>query len=211
MCKVYKKECDQLKDEIVQILLLCVFICCFSIFVVIVLSFGLILVDLVSVKKVEDLFLMLCEVFGFLLVCLLSVKVVLIVIFIDWVKIQEVVGDFYVFDECELCDIYEDGGVVCCKCQDLISEEIQLYFIVGKLVIQLFLVWLDKLFFVFDDKLVVKCLCFEDLLQEQVEKDGGEDVFGQFDVSFILMMLIFVEFFLVFFEVFGGEEIFQGV
>ncbi|CRQ78745.1 Recombination-associated protein RdgC [Pseudomonas aeruginosa] len=114
-------------------------------------------------------------------------------------------------DECELRDTHEDGGVVRCKRQDLTSEEIQLHLTAGKLVTQLSLAWSDKLSFVLDDKLAVKRLRFEDLLQEQAEKDGGEDALGQLDASFTLMMLTFAEFLPALFEALGGEEIPQGV
>ncbi|WP_171903713.1 recombination-associated protein RdgC, partial [Pseudomonas aeruginosa] len=73
------------------------------------------------------------------------------------------------------------------------------------------LAWSDKLSFVLDDKLAVKRLRFEDLLQEQAEKDGGEDALGQLDASFTLMMLTFAEFLPALFEALGGEEIPQGV
>lgn len=129
----------------------------------------------------------------------------------DWVKTQEAAGDFHVLDECELRDTHEDGGVVRCKRQDLTSEEIQLHLTAGKLVTQLSLAWSDKLSFVLDDKLAVKRLRFEDLLQEQAEKDGGEDALGQLDASFTLMMLTFAEFLPALFEALGGEEIPQGV
>lgn len=42
-------------------------------------------------------------------------------------------------------------------------------------------------------------------------KDGGEDALGQLDASFTLMMLTFAEFLPALFEALGGEEIPQGV
>ncbi|MDI7110895.1 recombination-associated protein RdgC, partial [Pseudomonas aeruginosa] len=98
-----------------------------------------------------------------------------------------------------------------CKRQDLTSEEIQLHLTAGKLVTQLSLAWSDKLSFVLDDKLAVKRLRFEDLLQEQAEKDGGEDALGQLDASFTLMMLTFAEFLPAPFEALGGDDIPPGV
>ena len=55
MRKVYKKERDQLKDEIVQTLLPRAFIRRSSTFAAIAPSLGLILVDSASAKKAEDL------------------------------------------------------------------------------------------------------------------------------------------------------------
>lgn len=64
--------------------------------------------------------------------------------------------------------------MVRCKRQDLTSEEIQLHLTAGKLVTQLSLAWSDKLSFVLDDKLAVKRLRFEDLLQEQAERTAAK-------------------------------------
>ncbi|MCY1185524.1 Recombination-associated protein RdgC [compost metagenome] len=98
-----------------------------------------------------------------------------------------------------------------CKRQDLTSEEIQLHLTAGKLVTQLSLAWSDKLSFILDDKLAIKRLRFEDLLQDQAEQDGGDEALGQLDASFALMMLTFSEFLPALFEALGGEEIPQGV
>ncbi|AVK09428.1 exonuclease, RdgC family protein (plasmid) [Pseudomonas paraeruginosa] len=91
------------------------------------------------------------------------------------------------------------------------SEEIQLHLSAGKLVTQLALAWSDKLSFILDDKMAIKRLRFEDLLQDQAEQDGGEDALAQFDASFTLMMLTFAEFLPALFEALGGIEVPQGV
>ena len=129
----------------------------------------------------------------------------------DWVKSQQAAQDFYVLDECELSDTAEDGGTVRCKRQDLTSEEIRMHLSTGKVVTQLALAWQDKLSFVLDDKMVIKRVRFEDLLQEQAEQDGGEDAAQQFDASFLLMMMTFGEFLPALFEALGGEDVPQGV
>ena len=163
-----------MKDEIVQTLLPRAFIRRSSTFAAIAPSLGLILVDSASAKKAEDLLSTLREALGSLPVRPLSVKVAPTATLTDWVKTQEAAGDFHVLDECELRDTHEDGGVVRCKRQDLTSEEIQLHLTAGKLVTQLSLAWSDKLSFVLDDKLAVKRLRFEDLLQEQAERTAAK-------------------------------------
>ena len=97
------------------------------------------------------------------------------------------------------------------KREDLASEEIQNHLAAGKLVTQLTLAWHDKLSFLIDDKLTIKRLRFEDLLLDQAEEDGGDDAASQFDASFILMMMTFVEFIPELLEALGGEEIPQGI
>lgn len=211
MRKVYKKERDQLKDEIVMSFLPRAFVRRSSTFAAIAPKLGLILVDSASAKKAEDLLSTLREAIGSLPVRPLTVKMAPTATLTDWVKTQAAAPDFFVLDECELRDTSEEGGVVRCKRQDLTSEEIQLHLSAGKLVTQLSLAWQDKLSFMLDDKLVLKRLRFEDLLQDQAAEDGGDDALGQLDASFTLMMLTFSEFLPALFEALGGEEIPQGV
>lgn len=211
MRKVYKKERDQLKDEIIMSFLPRAFVRRSATFAAIAPKLGLILVDSASAKRAEDLLSTLREVLGSLPVRPLSVKMAPTATMTDWVKSQQAAADFFVLDECELRDTAEDGGVVRCKRQDLTSEEIQLHLSAGKLVTQLSLAWQDKLSFVLDDKLVVKRLRFEDLLQDQAAQDGGDDNLGQLDASFTLMMLTFCDFLPALFEALGGEEVPEGI
>ncbi len=211
MRKVYKKERDQIKDEIIQAFLPRAFIRRSMIFAAIAPRLGMILVNSASAKRAEDLLSTLREVMGSLPVRPATVKIAPVATMTDWVKSQQAAEGFYVLDECELRDTAEDGGIVRCKRQDLTGEEIQLHLSTGKVVTQLALAWQDKLSFVLDDKMVIKRLKFEELLQEQAEQDGGDEAAQQFDASFLLMMMTFTEFLPVLFEALGGEEIPQGV
>ena len=211
MRKVYKKERDQIKDEIIQAFLPRAFIRRSMIFAAIAPRLGVILVNSASAKRAEDLLSTLREVMGSLPVRPATVKIAPTATMTDWVKSQQAAEGFYVLDECELRDTAEDGGIVRCKRQDLTGEEIQLHLSTGKVVTQLALAWQDKLSFVLDDKMVIKRLKFEELLQEQAEQDGGDEAAQQFDASFLLMMMTFSEFLPVLFEALGGEEIPQGV
>ena len=172
---------------------------------------GLILVNSASPKRAEDLLSTLREVIGTLPVRPLTVKMSSTATMTEWVTTQKAADDFFVLDECELRDTHEDGGIVRCKRQDLTSEEIQLHLSTGKVVTQLSLAWQDKLSFVLDDKMVVKRLKFEDLLQDQAEQDGGDEALGQLDASFTLMMLTFGDFLPALVEALGGEETPQGI
>ncbi|HLD67981.1 MAG TPA: recombination-associated protein RdgC [Pseudomonas sp.] len=211
MRKVYKKERDQLKDEIIQAFLPRAFIRRSSTFAAIAPKQGLILVNAASPKRAEDLLSTLREAVGSLPVRPLTVKIAPTATLTDWVKTQQAAEHFTVLDECELRDTQEDGGIIRCKRQDLTGDEIQLHLSSGKLVTQLSLAWQDKLSFVLDDKMIIKRLRFEDLLQDQAEQDGGDEALGQLDASFTLMMLTFGEFLPQLFEALGGEEIPQGI
>jgi recombination associated protein RdgC len=211
MRKVYKKERDQIKDEIIQAFLPRAFIRRSATFAAIAPKQGLILVNSASPKRAEDLLSTIREVIGSLPVRPLNVKNAPAAVMTEWVKTQKAADDFFVLDECELRDTHEDGGTVRCKRQDLTSDEIQLHLSTGKQVTQLSLAWQDKISFVLDDKMVVKRLRFEELLTDEAEENGGDDALGQQDASFTLMMLTFGEFLPALFEALGGEEIPQGL
>ncbi|MBH2037713.1 MAG: recombination-associated protein RdgC [Pseudomonadales bacterium] len=211
MRKVYKKERDQLKDEIIQAFLPRAFIRRSTTFAAIAPKQGLILVNSASPKRAEDLLSTLREAIGSLPVRPLTVKMAPTAVLTEWVKTQQAAEHFTALDECELRDPQEDGGIIRCKRQDLTSDEIQLHLSTGKQVTQLSLAWQDKLSFVLDEKMIVKRLRFEDLLQDQAEQDGGDDDLSQQDASFTLMMLTFGEFLPQLFDALGGEETPQGI
>lgn len=209
--KVYKKEKDQLKDEIVQDLLPRAFSRKKTIYAAIAPKLGLILVDTTSTSKAEELLSTLREALGSLPVRPVTVKVAPSATLTDWVKTQQAAQGFQVLEDCELRDTHEDGGIIRCKRQDLTSEEIQIHLKSGKVVTLLALTWQDKLSFVLDDKFAIKRIKFEDLLLEEADKEGGDDAASQFDATFILMMLTFAEFIPALLTALGGEELPQGI
>ncbi|WP_236167396.1 recombination-associated protein RdgC [Pseudomonas fulva] len=212
MRKVYKKERDQIKDEIIQAFLPRAFVRHSMIFAAIAPRLGLILVNSASPARAEDLLSTLREVLGSLPVRPVSVKISPVASMTDWVRQQQAPADFYVLDECELRDTAEDGGIVRCKRQDLSGEEIQLHLSSGKVVTQLSLAWQqDKLRFVLDDTMAIRRIRFEDVLQEQAAQDGGDEAAQQFDASFTLMMMTFAQFLPALLEALGGEDLPQAV
>jgi recombination associated protein RdgC len=209
--KVYKKERDQLKDEIIQAFLPRAFLRSKVTHALIMPAAGLILVDTSSPRVAEDLLSTLREVLGSLPVRPLTVKIAPVATMTDWVKTQKAADNFTVLDECELRDTHEDGGTVKCKGQDLTSDEIELHIATGKQVTKLSLAWKDQFAFMLDDKLIIKRLRFEDLLQDQAEADGGDDAHGQLVASLIIMAGAFATFIPALLEALGGEEMPQAV
>ncbi len=210
MRKVYRKEREELKDEIVQSVLPRAFIRRSVTRAAIAPQLGLILVDAGSPKKAEELLSTLRECLGSLPVRPLTVKTAPLATFTDWLKNQQASHNLHLLDECELRDTHEDGGTVRCKRQDLGSEEIQQHLAAGKVVSKLALAWSDKLSLLIDDKLSIKRLRFEDLLQDQAAEEAGDDDLAWQDASFTLMMLTFAEFLPQLIEALGGEELPQS-
>lgn len=211
MRKVYKKEREQIKDEVIQSFLPRAFIRRAATFAAIAPAQGLLIVDSSSFPRAEDLLSTLREALGSLPIRPVSVQVAPTATLTEWVKTHQAAQYFSVLDECELRDTHEDGGVVRCKRQDLTSDEIQNHLTAGKQVTQLALGWQDKITFMLDERLMIKRLRFEDLLQDQAAQDGGDDALSQQDATFTLMMLTLVEFLPQLFDALGGEEISQKI
>lgn len=204
--KVYKKEKDQIKDEVIQTLLPRAFIKKSHLYAAIDPRSGLLLVDASSPRKAEALLSALRSALGTLKAQPIAAKDSPIASFTQWVKAQEAPGGLFVLDECELRDTAEDGGIVRIKRDDLAGDEVRSHLDAGKVVTLLNLAWQDKLSFVLDEKLRIKRVRFEDLLQSQAEQDGGDDPAGQFDADFVLMMTTFGEFLPALLDALGGEE-----
>lgn len=209
--KVYRKEQLQLKDEIVQTLMPRAFIRKSVTQAALDPVEGLIYVNTSSSRKAEELLSAMREALGSLPVRPISVKQAPAATFTGWLKTHEASHGLILLDECELRDTAEDGGIIRIKREDLTSEEVQIHLSTGKIATVLALAWEDKLSFVLDEKLSIKRLRFEELLQTQAEEDGGDDKASQFDASFVLMMQTFREFMPRLLEALGGEEISQPV
>lgn len=209
MRKVYKKERDQIKDDIVQAFLPRAFLR--SKVVQALILDDMIIVDASSPGAAEDLLSTLREAIGSLPVRPLTVKVAPSASMTDWLKTQQAAPDFHVLDECELRDTHEDGGTVRCKRQDLTSDEVQEHLQAGKLATKLSLAWQDKLSFVLDDQLRIKRLRFEDLLLDQAEQDGGDDAHGQYQASLGIFAGTMTKFIPALIEALGGEEVPVGI
>lgn len=204
MRKVYKKERDQMKDEIVQAFLPRAFTRAKTTFALILND--LIIVDASSFNAAEDLLSLLRDALGTLPVRPVSVKLAPSATMTSWLKTQETAAGFFVLDECELRDTHEDGGTVRCKRQDMTSSETQEHLNAGKQVTKLSMAWQDKLSFVLGDNLTIKRLRFEDLLHDQAEQDGGDDQAGQFQASLAIFAGSMFEFVPALLESLGGEE-----
>lgn len=179
--------------------MLWVFICSCKIFIWIDLQVGWFCVDVGSLVKVEEVIEYLCYCFDEFLLIMFYIQFLVIVVMIDWLVGGDVLVGFIIDCDCELKVVGEEKVVVCYVCYlfdgDEIGGEIKVYLVVGKLLICLVLIWDDWIFFVFIEKLEVKCLVFFDLFKEEVEK-SVEYVDEQFDVDFVLMIGEFVCFLL---------------
>lgn len=209
--KVYKKERDQLKDEIVQSLLPHAYIRRRSVYAAIAPAEGLIFVNKASASAAESILSTLRECVGSLPVRPVSTKISPSATLTDWVKTGQAAEDFFLLSDARFEDASEEGGSINAKNQDLTSETITAHIASGMLVRELNLAYQGKCSFVLDDNLTVKRLRFEDLLQDQAVQDGGDDAAGQFSASLVLMMKTLLQMVPALLTALGGEEMPQGL
>jgi len=211
MRKVYKKERDQLKDEVIQAMVVHAPLTEKRTFAAIDTQDGLIYVDTSSAARAEDLLSTLRECLGSLPIRPLTTKLRPATTFTEWVKKTKCYGDFYLMDAAVMEDQADGGGKVAMVHQDLTSDEAQLHVESGKLVTRIALAYEDKLGFLLNEKMVFTKLTFNDLLKSQADEDGGEDFHGQLDASFFLMMETFSRMLPELLEGLSGEDVPQGI
>lgn len=204
--KVYKKEKDQLKDEIVLDLLPRAFSKYQKTWALIAPQHDLLIVDASSHKRAEELLSHLRSQLGSLPVVLPDVNHSPSAIMSHWLeRPEEQATGIALLDECELRDSALESGVIRCKGQDLLSDEIGQHLEAGKRVVKLAVEWQESLSFILQDDLCIKRIKLCDQLQEKLDQDSTDVAIERFDSEFAQMSLEFSRLIPALIEAFGGE------
>lgn len=204
--KIYRKEKDSLKDEIIFDCLPQAFTRSQKIYIAIDTRNGFLYVDSASYTKAEEVLKLLRQTLGSLPLIPLQTQDSPQQVMTSWLKTEEHPGDLQLLEECELKEPGEEGSVIKCRRIDLHSPEVKQHIESGSMVSKLALQWQDNFRCLLHEDLSIKRLKFEDRLIEESNDNSQGDPAAQFDSDFQLMMLSLREFTARIADYFGGYK-----
>jgi len=185
--KLKKTEKDSLRDEVIHSLLPRAFSRYTQERIWIDTKAQLIVVDTASAKRAEDCLALLRKSLGSLPVVPLTVETPVELTMTEWVRSGDAPAGMSLLDEAELKSVLEAGGIIRCKKQDLIGDEVSTCIEAGKRVTSVGIDWQDRIQFTLTDNLQLKRIKPSESLLEQNDDIDREDMAARFDADFILM------------------------
>ena len=203
--KVYRKERQSLKDEIVQDCLPRAFSRTSHIDAYIDTRTNWILVNAASAARAEEFLNLLRDCIGSFPVVLPQVNNAPAATMTGWLAHRSLPQDFELGGECELREPGEEGGVVRCRGVDLLGEEVETHLNAGRQVVRLSLSWDERVSLVVAEDICLRRLKFSDELMKENEDLPEADDAARLDADFALMSDALSSLQDRVIELFGGE------
>jgi recombination associated protein RdgC len=205
--KLSRKERDAIKDDVMMEMLPRAFVKSALQYAYIAEREGLLIINAGSVSRAEEMIDGLREALGSMPVIPLAPKNIPLQTMTQWLSTAKAPHQFEFGGICELKNLSEEGSVISCKQQDLLSDEINSHLQNDMAVTKLELIWKERVECVVDEKLAIKRLKFLDVIQDKAADENAEDAAQQFDVDFSIMTLELSNFISAIIEAFGGENL----
>lgn len=186
--KVYKKEKNQIKDEVLADLLPRAFIKRDYLYAFITADRKYLVANTASRTAAEDIVARIRNALGTLPALPLRVKALVGSEMTRWLESDSgMPAGFFPGRACELRNPLEEGSVIRCKDVDLDSDEVLQCLESGMRCSKLGISWGDKLSCLMGDDLSFRGVRFGDVLAEQIDNMDIEDRAAQKDAEFALM------------------------
>lgn len=203
--RVYKKEKDQLRDEVILDLLPRAFSRHQLTKAIIHPATNLIIVEATSFKRAEELLSYLRGTLGTLPLSLLDVTQSPSAVMSHWLEQPDTQPEcFQALDSCRLKDNVQEGGEINVKHQALADEEFIAHLEAGKRITELHTEWEETLTFKLTDDLRIKSIKPTDQTQEQRAEATAEDEVAQFESDLFFMGTTFTKLINAITTAFGG-------
>jgi recombination associated protein RdgC len=201
---VYRKEKMRLKDDITQELLPRAFIRAIDTHAFLDIEQKLLIINTASRTRAEALVSLLRKCLGSLKLSPVSVQMRPQTAMSEWLAHNTRLPDFILEDECELIDAKQGEGVVRCRRQDVLCQEIQNHIHAGKEVTQLAMTFQARISFVITADLIIKRVNFLDIIKEQRQNISAENIIEHYEADFTLFTAEISIFVQNLFALFGG-------
>ena len=184
--KINKAEKDRVKDEVIHTLLPNAFTKESETSLLIDSVNGVVVVDSSSNKRAEDVLALLRKSIGSLPIVPMQMETPVELTMTNWVNGGDLPYGLSLLDEVEMKATLEEGGVVRCKKQDLVSDEVSTHIEAGKRVTSLRLDVEDRVQLTLLDDFSMRKVKFSDILTGQNDDIDREDKVTRFIADFTL-------------------------
>lgn len=205
--KVYKRERDQIREEIVQAFLPRAFPQDSSNFLIIDKTIGLIYCNTPTAKRAEEMLSLIRDAAGSFPVRPIRTKLEPAVSMTEWMKLKKSPEDFFLLGDAQLSDLNEGGGLVRAKKQDLGDDSLLSMIEAGKHATELRIAYKDQLAMTINNDVALKSISYENVFEEKANADAGDDAESLFDANLSLMVLTLRDMMPKLLTNLGGEDL----